>query len=97
MHTSLSRASISESVSDIAAGSLGCADDLHDLPALDTVVPSDGIFDLDLGQLCVLHTVLGQQLVLFLVGQHLMLGDELVLRDVHQQLRLIEELNLARV
>ena len=87
--------SVGKSVGDIATSSFRCTHNLHDLASLHTIVASNGVLHLDLGELSVLDSVLLEQLVLFLISEQEMLRHKLVLSDVDKQLTLIEEFNLA--
>lgn len=63
----IKQVSVGESVSDISAGSLTGSDYLHDLATLYAIVASDGVFDLNLGQLSLFHAVLSKELILLLI------------------------------
>jgi len=89
--------SVGESVRDVSSGGFRRTHDLHDLAPLNTVVTSDGVLYLNLWQLSLLDSVLLEQLVLLLVGEHLMLGHQLMLSDIDQQLCLIKELYFTRL
>ena len=67
------------------------------MSALHTIVAGDGVFNLNLGELGLLNSVLGKKFVLLLVGENEVLGNKFVLSDVDQELLLVEELDFARL
>mmetsp|Transcript_72335 Transcript_72335/g.172392 ORF Transcript_72335/g.172392 Transcript_72335/m.172392 type:complete len:239 (+) Transcript_72335:153-869(+) len=82
-----------QSICYISARCLGSPDDFHHLFTLHAKVSGNRIIELHPRQLCRLHFVAVEKLLLLLLGQWNMLGHELVLSDVYNELILVEDLD----
>ena len=89
--------SVGKPVGHVSASSLRGTNNLHHLATSNAIVSCYGVFNLDLWQLVVLHSVLLEQLTFLIVSENLMLRDKLVLSDVYKELLLREKLDLARL
>ena len=79
-------------VTGVATCSLGLANNLHNLTAAQTEVPSNGVRDLYTGKLGFLQTVTLQQAGFLLRAEEDVLGNKLVAGDVDKEILFLEVL-----